>query len=218
MLKFYFFIISIILLLSNYSFSQKIEKETSPIQFSGKVVTSDSEGDAIPLPYTRIQVKNTNRGGISDYEGYFSFVALKGETVVFSRVGFQTVEYTIPDTMKSAYYSWIQIMSEDNILLPEVVIFPWPSKEHFKQEFLAIDISNEMREHAEANLAENAMNEIRFSVPSDGKEAGSIYMRQQAEEFKYVGQYKPQKIFDIMAWKRFIEAWKRGDFKKKKKE
>jgi hypothetical protein len=218
MLKFYFFIISIILLLTNYSFSQKREKETNPIQFSGKVVTSNSEGDAIPLPYTRIQVKNTNRGGISDYEGYFSFVALKGETVVFSRVGFQTVEYTIPDTMKSAYYSWIQIMSEDNILLPEVVIFPWPSKEHFKQEFLAIDISNEMREHAEANLAENAINEIRFSVPSDGKEAGSIYMRQQAEEFKYVGQYKPQKIFDIMAWKRFIEAWKRGDFKKKKKE
>lgn len=218
MVKFYSIFILCFIVNSFQLNAQKKENEGSPIQFSGKVVTSDTEGDAVPLPYTKIQVKGTNRGGISDYEGYFSFVALKGETVVFSRIGFQTVEYVIPDTMKSAYYSWIQIMSEDNILLPEVIIFPWPSKEHFKQEFLAIDISNEMREHADANLAETAMKEIRYAVPADGKETSTIYMRQQAEEYKYIGQYKPQKIFDIMAWKRFIEAWKRGDFKKKKKE
>jgi hypothetical protein len=42
----------------------------------------------------------------------------------------------------------MQPMSEDNILLPEAVIFPWPSKEHFKQEFLEIDITNELRENA----------------------------------------------------------------------
>lgn len=198
--------------------SQIKDGDKTPIQFTGKVVTADENGDIIPLPYTTIQVKGTTRGATADYDGYFSFVALKGETVEFSRLGFKNVEYTLPDTMKSAFYSWIQIMTENNFLLPQVVIFAWPSREHFKQEFLAIDISNELREHANENLAQEVMKDIRYTVPADGKESSSIYMRQQAEEFKYVGQIKPQKIFDVMAWKRFIEAWKRGDFKSKKKD
>lgn len=197
---------------------QKKEAEPQPIQFSGKVVGPDEHGEIAPLPYTTIAVKGTSRGSVSDYEGFFSFVALKGETVIFSRIGFKNVEYTIPDTLSSSYYTWIQIMSEDNIWLDEVVIYPWPSREHFKQEFLAIDITNELREQAQTNLAHEVLTRMRHTVSVDGKEASSVYMRQQAEDYKYVGQYKPQKIFDIMAWKRFIEAWKRGDFKRKKKK
>lgn len=197
-------------------FGQKKEKEPQPIQFSGKVVGADENGEVIPLPYTTIAVKGTSRGSVADYEGFFSLVALKGETVVFSRLGYKEVEFTIPDTLSSSYYTWIQIMSEDNIWLDEVVIYPWPSREYFKQEFLAIDISNELREQAQLNLASEVMKNMRHTVSVDGKEASSVVMRQQAEDYKYVGQFKPQKIFDVMAWKRFIEAWKRGDFKRKK--
>lgn len=197
---------------------QKKSFEGQPIQFSGKVVGPDEHGNVMPLPYTTIAIKGTSRGSVSDYEGFFSLVALKGETVIFSRIGFKDVEYTLPDTLSSSYYTWIQIMSEDNVWLDEVVIYPWPSREHFKHEFLAIDISNELREQAQANIANEVMTKMRHTVSVDGKEASSVYMRQQAEEYKYIGQYKPQKIFDIMAWKRFIEAWKRGDFKKKKKK
>lgn len=198
--------------------AQKKAAEPQAIQFSGKVVGPDENGEIAPLPYTTIAVKGTSRGSVSDYEGFFSFVALKGETIVFSRIGFKNVEYTIPDTLSSSYYTWIQIMSEDNIWLDEVVIYPWPSREHFKQEFLAIDITNELREQAQTNLAHDVLTRMRHTVSVDGKEASTVYMRQQAEEYKYVGQYKPQKIFDIMAWKKFIEAWKRGDFKRKKKK
>ena len=107
-------------------------------------------------------------------------------------------------------------MSQDSILLDEVVIFPWPDRDFFKQEFLAIDISDELREQAEENVAKEVLSEMRHTVPADGREAGNIYLAQKAAEFKYSGQYKPQRIFDVMAWKRFIEAWKRGDYKKKK--
>ncbi len=188
------------------------------IQFSGKVVTPDSNGDVAPLPYTTIAVKGSSRGAMADYDGFFSLVALKGETIVFSRIGYADVEISIPDTLSSNYYSWIQVMSEDDYWIDQVVIYPWPSKEHFKQEFLAIDISNELKAQAEANLAQNVLKELRYTVPADGREATNLVMRQNAEEYKYIGQYKPQRIFDVMAWKRFIEAWKRGDFKKKKKK
>ena len=188
------------------------------IQFTGKVITADENGDIVPLPYVNIGVVGTSRGAVSEWDGYFSFVAIKGETVRFSRVGYKTVNFVIPDTLNTDFYSWIQIMSRDSILLDEVIIFPWPDRDFFKQEFLAIDISDELRAKAEENLAEEVMSEMRYSVPADGKEATSYDIRHHAAQFRYSGQYKPQKIFDVVAWKQFIEAWKRGDFKRKKKK
>ncbi|MBC7884375.1 MAG: carboxypeptidase-like regulatory domain-containing protein [Saprospiraceae bacterium] len=187
------------------------------VQFSGMVFYEDDNGQPAPLPYTNVAVMGTSRGAAADMDGFFSFVALAGETVVFSRIGFKTVEIKIPDTLVSDQYKWIQIMTEDNILLPEAIIMPWPSKEHFKQEFLAIDISDELRENAEVNLAEEKMKEIRHSVPVDGRETTSIVIKQQATDYVYTGQTKPQNIFNPLAWKKFIDAWRRGDFKKKDK-
>lgn len=213
-------ILLLVCFIFSVGYAQKKDDITAKnvIQFSGRVVTPDPNGDVAPLPYTTVAVKGTTRGAVADGDGFFSFVALKGESVVFSRIGYEDIEINIPDTLSSNYYSWIQVMSEDEYWLDQVIIYPWPSKEHFKQEFLAIDISNELRANADANLAENVLKEMRYSVPADGREAGNIYMRQVTDDYKYIGQYKPQKIFDVMAWKRFIEAWKRGDFKKKKKK
>lgn len=188
------------------------------VEFSGMVFYEDDNGKPAPLPYTNVAVMGTSRGASADYDGFFSFIALPGETIVFSRIGFKTVEIKIPDTLRADKYRWIQIMTEDNILLPEAIIMPWPSKEHFKQEFFAIDITNELRENANANLAEDKMREIRYSVPADGREASSILIKQQANDYVYTGQIKPQNIFNPLAWKKFIEAWRRGDFKNKEKK
>lgn len=179
------------------------------------VFYEDEQGNPAPLPYTNVAVMGTSRGAAADIDGFFSFVALAGETIVFSRIGYKTVEIKLPDTLTSTKYKWIQIMTEDNILLPEAIIMPWPSKEYFKQEFLAIDISDELRENAQANLAEEKMKEIRYSVPVDGRETTSLVIKQQATDYVYTGQTKPQQIFNPISWKKFIDAWRRGDFKKK---
>jgi hypothetical protein len=199
--------------------AQKIkDDQVKVIEFSGMVFTEGEDGSPVPLPYTNVSVMGTSRGTSTDIDGFFSFVALAGETVVFSRIGYKTVNINIPDTLQSHQYKWIQIMSEDNYLLPEAVIFPWPSRDHFKQEFLAIDISNELREKAKENLAEEVMSEMRYTIPADGKETSSLVLRQQATEYVYTGQIKPQNVFNPLAWKKFIEAWKRGDFKSKEKK
>ena len=197
---------------------QAQERQIDVIQFTGKVVTEDPDGNVIGLPYTNVAIEGTTRGVVTEYDGYFSFVARKGEKVVFSRIGFKPVEYVIPDTLKSDLYSMIQILSQDNILLPEIVIYPWPSREHFKQDLLAMDISDDLRDQARKNLAADVLQEMRYAVPVDGREAASLVFKQTANEAVYAGQYKPQRIFDVFAWKQFIEAWKRGDFKKKKKK
>lgn len=186
------------------------------IQFSGIVVSADENGDILPLPYTNVAIKGTSRGESADQNGFFSFAARMGEVVSFSRIGYKDVQYTIPDTLNSTLYSIVQIMSEDTFLLPETVIFPWPSRKHFEIEFLALDVSDVQRDAAKENVSPEILAELRKNTRIDGTEASRIVIAQQAADFKYEGQFKPQRIFDAFAWKRFIEAWKNGDFKNKK--
>lgn len=188
------------------------------IQFSGVVVTEDEFGEMAPLPYTTIAVRGTDRGTYAEVDGFFSIVAAVGDTMEFSRVGYQTIQHVIPDSLNSKFYSWYQVMSRDSILLPEAVIYPWPSREHYKIEFLALDVSNELRSRAEDNLAQEALSRMRSDVPPDGREAYALTRQQMITEYQYSGQYKPQNIFNPIAWAQFVKAWKRGDFKKKSKK
>jgi len=212
-----FLILSILFLGYGILNAQKKDEPIKVIEFSGKIVY-DNNGNPEPLAYTNVAVKGTNRGTFTEYDGFFSLVALAGEIVVFSRIGYKTVEIKIPEVLTSDRYTWVQIMTTDEYVLPEAIIRPWPSKEHFKQEFLAIDITNELRENAMANLADEKLKEIRYSVPVDGRETSSLVIKQQARDYIYTGQMKPQNIFNPIAWKNFIDAWRRGDFKKKEKK
>ncbi len=200
------------------SFSTVFAQEKEYIQFSGVVVTEDDNGEPQPLPYTDIAILNTSRGTVSEFDGFFSLVAAIGDTIVFSRLGYKSARHEIADTLTDDFYSWYQVMSQDSILLPEAVIYPWPSREHYKIEFLAMDVSNDLRRHADDNLAERVLREMRYEMPADGKEAYNLMVDNQIQVAKYDGQFKPQHIFDAMAWAKFIKAWKNGDFKKKKKK
>lgn len=191
------------------------QDENQVIQFSGVVVTEDLNGDILPLPYTNVSILNTSRGAVTEIDGFFSLVAETGDTIVFSRVGFESVQKVIPDTLTNYFYSWYQVMSKGNILLPEAVIKPWPSKENYKIEFLAINVDNEMRKLAEANLAQKVLDELIYAIPPDGTESYNYLVKQQFEDYRTAGQFKPQQIFNPAAWAEFIKAWKRGDFKRK---
>jgi len=187
------------------------------VQLSGVVVTEE-EGILQPLPYTSVYVKGTTRGTYSSEDGFFSLVVTKGEVVIFSAVGFKTIEYSIPDTLTANRYTLYQVMSKDNILLPETVIYPWPSKQHFVEEFVAMEVGNELEDNAQQNLSKAVIERLIQYLPSDGDENVDVYLRQQADSYVYEGQFKPIKILNVFAWKQFIDAWKRGDFKRKKKK
>ena len=186
------------------------------IQFSGMVLDG-SDQDLYPVPYTNILVKNRGRGTYSDFKGFFSIVVQKGDTIVFSALGYKTVEFVIPVELEDDRYSLVQLMTQDAINLPETVVFPWPSREHFKLEFLAMDVTPELQEIASRNLAAEALAKMRNEVSTDGNENADYYMRQQAKEYYHIGQQAPMHIFNPIQWKKFFDAWKRGDFKKKKK-
>lgn len=205
----------LLVLAANSAWSQEVDK-TNLVQFSGMVLDGSTE-QLFPVPYTNILVQGKKRGTYSDFEGFFSIVVEKGDIIVFSAVGYKTVEFTIPLDLEDDRYSLVQLMSQDAINLPETVVFPWPSRDHFKLEFLAMDITPEMQERATENLANEVLRKARKSVSFDGNENADYYLRQQSKEYYYIGQRPPMNIFNAVAWKNFFDAWKKGDFKNKKK-
>lgn len=182
------------------------------IQFSGVVVSRDSLS---PIPFATILVKNTNRGTTSDYYGYFSFVAKPGDTLVFSSVGYKKSYFMVSDSLAGERYSLIQAMLRDTIELDMVNIYPWPSAEDFKEAFLALDVPDDDLEIARKNLSPAILAERSAAMPMNGSLNFKWQMQQQMSQLYFAGQYRPIQLFNPIAWAQFIQAWKRGDFKRK---
>lgn len=213
-IKIFFFGILAFLTFSSTLLGQ--EEENNLVQFSGMVLDGTTD-ELLPVPYTNILVVGKGRGTYSEFSGFFSLVVEKGDTVRFSAIGYKTTDYMVPDTLTDNRYSLVQLLTRDDVNLPEAVVFPWPSREHFKLEFLAMDVTNEMQQLASANVAEEALARMRSEVRADGNENADYYLRQQARKNYYIGQTPPMNIFNPIAWKQFFDTWKAGGFKKEKK-
>lgn len=190
------------------------KKETPKkiIQFSGVVVSEDS---LKPIPFTSLIVKNTSRGTISDYFGFYSFVAQTYDTIEFSAIGYKRMEFVIPDTLSNSKYSIIQVMQMDTIMLKEMIIYPWPTKEQFKQAFLKLDPPDSDYDRAAKNLSLEEMNKRAQYTSMDGSMNYKYAMQQQYTKLYYAGQLPPNNLLNPLAWSKFIKAWQRGDYRKK---
>lgn len=184
------------------------------VQFSG-LVLDGTQAELQPIPYAAIVIKRDQRGTYANLEGFFSIVAQRGDTIAFSALGYEIAEYVIPADLEDDKYSMVQLLTQDAINLPETVVFPWPSREHFKLEFLAMDVTPELQERASQNLSSDLLYDLRESVERDPGETSSYYLRQQARQTYYVGQRPPMNIFSPVAWKQFFDSWKRGDYRKR---
>lgn len=195
--------------------AQKVD--SSLIQLSGVVLTEDDRGQLMPLSLADVYVKGKNRGTYTDLDGFFSLVVQKGETVVFSYLGYRSIEYLVPDTLQQNRYTVVQYLSRDTLLLPETVVYPWPSKKYFRLEFLAMETPNvDYQAIANENLNASVIREMSEKLMPNADESADMYLRQQANKYVYYGQFRPQNIFNPLAWQKFFEAWRRGDFKSKK--
>jgi len=183
------------------------------VQFSGIVVTGDSLN---AVPYTNIIVESTNRGTTSDYFGYFSFVAQELDTIVFSALGFRQSRFIIPDSLEDARYSLIQVLSPDTVQLGEVVVYPWPSREAFKDAFINARPSDDDYVRAANNLAPSKMLVMMETMDRDGYSNYKLGQREYANQLYYAGQAPPINVLSPIAWAKFINALKTGELKEKK--
>ncbi|MBS1774448.1 MAG: carboxypeptidase-like regulatory domain-containing protein [Bacteroidetes bacterium] len=188
------------------------EQDENIIQINGVLMTADS---LRAVPNAVILVKNKNRGVEASNLGVFSIVVYKGDTLQFSQLGFRTKEYVVPADLKGHYFSLIQLMTQDTFYLPETIIRPLPSKEQFDYAFKHWRIPDDKYEIARKNTNALMLRALAYTLPRDGRENQAAYQNIEKVNATYYGQQKPMNIFSPIAWGKFFEAWKRGDFRNK---
>jgi hypothetical protein len=192
-----------------------VKKEKELLQFSGVVLTHDS---LTPVPFTSVTIKGTRRGTLCDYYGFFSLVAAKGDTIDFSCLGFKGTTYIIPDSLSGDRYSLIQILLPTNYQLQEISIYAFPSRDQFRQAFMNLKIPNDDYERAKLNLDQQIMMEQYAAMPMSSRENYTNFLQTQTARLYHNGQYPTYNLLNPLAWAKFIQAWKNGDFKNKTKQ
>ena len=183
------------------------------VQFSGVIVTADS---LKPIPYSSIMIRNTNRGTVGDYFGFFSFVAKMRDTIEFTAMGYKKATFIIPDTLTDQRCSMIQILKPDTVLLKEIVIFPWPTKEQFKEAFIHLRVPDDDLSRSEKNLDPERLSYLAAAMPMDAGLNFKNAMDAKMTRLYYAGQLPPNNLLDPIKWAKFIQMWQNGAFKKKK--
>ncbi len=203
--------ITICILLTAFSTEAQTTKR-QVIQFSGVVVSSDS---LVPVPYTNVSVRNSYYGTIGDYYGFFSFVAQTGDTINFSSIGYQKASYVIPDDLEENRYSIIQVLNRDTIELATTVIYAWPTREQIYEYFLSAPVPDDDLERARKNLEQETLVNMAMKMPMDASMNYRNTMTNYNTRLYNAGQIPMNNLLNPVAWAKFVEAWKRGDFKSK---
>lgn len=106
------------------------------------------------IPYVNVIIKHTQRGTATDLKGYFSVPAYATDTLVFSFVGYKTMEFPLVDWEPS-----VILMSEDVKMLNPVVVEGTPLADPYEHLF------------DEENIRlKKSQQTIRFYYPKDKKE------------------------------------------------
>ena len=184
----------------------------SVVQLYGVVMTADS---LKALPSASISVVGRNQGTVSNDQGVFSIVVLKGDHIEFSSVGYKPKTVLIPKTIEGNQQSIIQLMVEDTVYLPATIIKKYPTREEFERDFVNSSVPDDQYEIARQNVSAANRRVLMATLPRDGREASNYYLKQNAQKYYSAGQLPPQNIFNPLAWAEFIKSWKRGDFKSK---
>jgi hypothetical protein len=135
--------------------------------------------------------------------------------VEFTHVSYKPKTVIIPRNLEGTQHSVVQLMVADTVYLPATIIRPRPTPEQFARDFVNTKVSDDDIEIARKNIDATKRRVLMQSMPADGREATSVQFRNIANKAVYQGQVPPMNIFNPAAWAEFIDAWKRGDFKRK---
>ena len=182
------------------------------VQVSGLVVTGDSLS---PLPYCTVFRSRDRRGTMTDARGFFSLPALTGDTLEFSSVGYVSQQAVIPEGGELARVNLVQPMGRDTVTMNDAFVYPWPSRERFRQDFLALGLPNQGLDPAwDSPMDPMDVYDRLSEVGRDGQSTSSEVLAAQAQQAGYAGQAPPVNLLNPVAWAQFLQALKSGDLRR----
>ncbi|MEZ7816949.1 MAG: carboxypeptidase-like regulatory domain-containing protein [Flavobacteriales bacterium] len=191
--------------------SDSTQLATGVVQVSGLVVTGDS---LMPIPYSTVYRARDARGTMTDPQGFFSIPVLEGDTLRFSSTGYITREVVIPSGGKLNRISLVQPMSRDTVMINNAYIYPWPSRDAFRKEFMALGLEEDAYSVGQQAINPFDIYDRLIDVGLDGQALASQDAREIALEYSNLGGIPTTNLLNPVAWAQFLKALKNGDLKR----
>ena len=182
------------------------------IQFSGIVIDEDTLG----VPGAHILIKGFNTGTISDPLGYFALPTKQGDTIIFRSVGHKTHEVIISNRDDYGFFMVVNL-DADTTILPAVEIFPFPTRERFKQAFLSLQLE-------QPNLGlQNRINgqtiaRLANVLPASASENYRRFIQNQNYRSSASTFVPTLSLTNPFAWAKFIQSLKTKKKREKKQK
>jgi len=183
------------------------------VQVTGVVRMQDTSD---VIPYMGIYVKNSNSGTLSSENGLFSLLAYKGDTLVFSRVGFKTRELVIPSNWDKNFYTTTQYFVQDTFVLNDFVVRPYMTSDEFDYAMRYKEYDPDLNAAIKENTSRDVITMMLRNMPSSSGDGAAFLQRQQSYQNSYYGQQAPIGLFNPFKWADFYKSVQRGDYRKKK--
>lgn len=178
------------------------------IQLSGVVVEEDTVGGGRPLAGVYVYVPKAGRGAATNGVGFFSLPVLPGDEVVISFVGYKRHTFIVPDDAPE-YQTIIVTLVQDATMLPEVVIFPFPTEEVFKEAVLALNLPAD-RTIDQKNLNQELLALMLKTTPMDGTMNQRYYLNQWASTQNDKFQPVTNPFLNPFNWVKFFNGLKKN--------
>ncbi len=100
-------------------------------------------------------------------------------------------------------------LQKDTVNLPEVVVYPWPSREAFARAFVEMDPYEDAIRRAQRELSGESLAFIAARVDGDASLAAGYLQNQLYTQLYRGGQLPANNLFNPYAWAKFIDEWKK---------
>jgi hypothetical protein len=199
------------LALAHHVSAQDYERRV--VQFSGIVAGGDS---LYGIPDVAVYVPETGRGVLSNHVGYFTLPTLAGDTIKIKAMGYKEKRFIIPDT--SDHITVLIRMEDDTVRLPEIILWPYPTFESFKQAFLALEDKKESVDLASRNLDEKVLRRMMYNSEASSNMNHRYFSNESATRQTTRSFVPTTALFNPFAWAKFIKDVKDGGLRNKKWE
>lgn len=162
------FLLIVLFCIHGLSLKAQSRTDSSIVQLSGYVIDSVNRE---PVSFITIHVRGSNRGMISNNQGFFSLAVNRSDTVVFTGVGYRPQQLVVAAYKRSPSL-FVSINMLPSIYMLRGITVRALTKERFRYEFLHLELPvvsmmnpAALIKHAELNLPPSPPG-IRFS-PSE---------------------------------------------------
>src|SRR5690606_6464425 len=207
-------LLAVLLTVYTGTHAQQARDKSTLVQVTGVVKMSDSSE---VIPYMAVYEKNLRSGTMSNDKGLFSLLAHKGDTIVFSHIGFTPKEIVIPAEWDKNFYTTTQYFEQDTFMLEDYIVRAYMKREDFDYAMRYKDFNPDINEAIKEHTSRDAIAMMMKNMPMAQGEGAAFLQREAAYQNAYLGQQMPIGLFNPFKWAEFYKAVQRGDYSRKKR-